>query len=469
MLFNTIEYWVFFAAVLGVYYAARGVAGRSVLVAASFVFYAAWHPVLALLLAASALANWGFGLAVGERDHRARKAVLVAAVAANLSLLVFFKYLNMLAATLAALLGLPADRWVFDILLPVGVSFFTFEGIAYVVDVYRRDVRPRANPLDIALLFSFFPHLVAGPIIRPAEFFPQIEAKRVPSPSDVEWGVLQVVKGLIKKCVFADNLAMVADAYFSGGIGQAGSAAALAGVLAFSFQIYFDFSGYTDIARGCARLLGYDFPPNFARPYLSADIAEFWRRWHISLSTWLRDYLYIPLGGNRRGEARTHLNLLATMGLGGLWHGASWNFAIWGLYHGLLLVAHRLWRKLAAGTPAELLFAGRIGHALGVALTFSLVTLGWITFRTPDFATSLAVLRDIFAFQAGPAAPVPPALAVLTLAAAAWCLLDRSARVQAWLVAGGRLRVPLALAASLLVLELFAHNETAVPFIYFQF
>jgi D-alanyl-lipoteichoic acid acyltransferase DltB (MBOAT superfamily) len=390
------------------------------------------------------------------------------AVAANLGVLGLFKYYGFVLGTVTNLLHLRAEAWALSIVLPVAISFYTFEAISYNVDVYRGAVRARRDLLGFALFISFFPHLVAGPIIRPAHFFPQLEGRRVPPVEALAWGVVQIVKGLIKKTVFADNFAVIANAYFDGRIGHAGAAAAWIGVIAFSMQIYFDFAGYTDIARGCARLLGYEFPPNFERPYLARDIAEFWRRWHISLSTWLRDYLYIPLGGNRRGHVRTYVNLLITMGLGGIWHGASWNFAVWGLYHGVLLALHRLWRQVHGDAEA-----GWFGQAVSVCVTFILVTLGWVMFRAPDFATTWRVLGDLFAGGLAVTVFVPTEFWVLLAATGLWLIADRRRRLQGWLSETGgtfgMVKVSSALAVALLVLELFSRTDIAVPFIYFRF
>ena len=350
MLFDTLSYWYFFAAVVLLLAALRPFAGKWLLVVASYVFYAFWDIRFVFLLAASTLANWAFGLWIARSEGSARRRALACAIVFNLGTLAFFKYFNFFADTLAALLHLDPHGLALRIVLPVGISFFTFEGIAYAIDVYRRDLPARRNALDFALFVSFFPHLIAGPIIRPVHFFPQIGQSLVLGDEDARWGLREILKGLFKKIALSNFYAPIADAYFHATQWNGAAVPAWVGVLAFSLQIYFDFSGYTDIARGCARLLGFKFPSNFERPYLSADIAEFWRRWHISLSSWLRDYLYIPLGGNRRGEARTCINLMIVMGLGGLWHGASWNFAVWGLYHGTLLVAHRYWRKFVTGT-----------------------------------------------------------------------------------------------------------------------
>ncbi|HEX6832181.1 MAG TPA: MBOAT family protein, partial [Rudaea sp.] len=425
MLFDTFGYWIFFAAVLIALAALRPQPGKWLLVAASYVFYACWDPRFVLLLGASTLANWLFGLRIDVEDVRARKRALIAAIVFNLGTLAFFKYFNFFVDSFAALFHLDPHAALLRIVLPVGISFFTFEGIAYAIDIYRRDLPARRSLLDFALFISFFPHLIAGPIIRPVNFFPQTGRALALTPEDARWGLREILKGLFKKIVLSNFYAPIADAYFHATPWEGSAVPAWIGVLAFSMQIYFDFSGYTDIARGCARLLGFRFPPNFERPYLATDIADFWRRWHISLSSWLRDYLYIPLGGNRRGEVRTSANLLIVMGLGGLWHGASWNFAVWGLYHGVLLVVHRYWRRAIAGSALEARVDAPMLRPFWTALTFVLVTLGWIPFRAPDFATTAATLRAVAAIPDLSLAIAHPAIVAIPILALAFCLIDR--------------------------------------------
>jgi len=468
MMFNAFEFWAFFALVALVYFTAPARAGRWVLLAASFIFYGSWNPLALILLAGYIGFNFLSGLAISRTRGAASGTVLAVAVTTNIVTLGAFKYSGFIFDNIDFIFKLPYGS-IPHLALPVGISFYTFEAISYNVDVYRRVLAARTRLIDFALFISFFPHLVAGPIIRPCHFFPQLAGRTVPSVEDLTWGATQVIKGLIKKTVFADNFALIANAYFNGADGHAGMTAAWAGTIAFSMQIYFDFSGYTDIARGCARLLGYDFPPNFERPYLAADIAAFWRRWHISLSTWLRDYLYIPLGGNRHGPARTCLTLLITMGLGGLWHGASWNFLVWGCYHGLLLAGHRVWRQ----SRFTGLLDNAAGRALGVAVTFFLVTLGWVTFRAPDFGTTLLVLGELFGGSMSGVQAIPDSFWVLLGTSAAWTALDRGRRLQTWLCNGsgplGALRTSSALALTLVVLELFSPSDVAIPFIYFEF
>ncbi len=470
MMFDTFQYWLFFAATLAVLAFLRHRPAKVVLVVASFVFYGFWDWRFCALLAASIVANYLFGLAIDRREGAARKRAVTLAVAFNLGVLGFFKYANFFIDSFASLFGLDANGMLLNIVLPVGISFFTFEGIAYAVDIYRRQMRAVRDPVDFSLFISFFPHLVAGPIIRPMDFFPQLSQRDALTSEDSRWGMREILKGLIKKVAFANWFAPIADAWYTGALYQDASVPAWAGVLAFSMQIYFDFSGYTDIARGCARLLGYRFPPNFERPYLSSNPTEFWRRWHISLSFWLRDYLYISLGGNRRGVPRTYLNLLIVMGLGGLWHGASWNFGIWGLYHGFLLVWHRLWRKAISGTRAEKLVDSRWLTPLWISLTFVIVTLGWIPFRAPDFASSMATFSALLQPQNWDFASTHPAILIVPIGTLIFCLIDRDRRWQDWLVERASLpTAALAGALALLFLEVFAQIDAQVPFVYFQF
>lgn len=470
MLFDTLQYWVFFALTLGLVALLPHALGKIALVALSYVFYGFWDVRFLLLLAGSTLANYLFGLMIEAHEGRRRRAALVAAVVFNLALLGVFKYFNFFVASFASLVGISEANLVLGIALPVGISFFTFEGIAYVTDVYRRDLQAVRNPVNFALFISFFPHLVAGPIIRPANFFPQTEVAQPVALTDANWGLVQILKGLIKKIVFADFFGPIADACFNGQLYQGMTVAPIFGLLAFSLQIYFDFAGYTDIARGCAALLGYRFPPNFERPYLATDIVEFWKRWHISLSTWLRDYLYIPLGGSRAGTARTYLNLMIVMGLGGLWHGASWNFLIWGLYHGVLLVTHRLWRNVLRLARLDAVVDRPVLIPMWIAITFILVTVGWIPFRAHDLATSIRIFSGLFAVPDVAFLMKVPAFSTLILISLVVCLLDRDRIVQDCLT---RLKSPWLIGGvtgvALWMIEAFGQLDTAVPFIYFQF
>ena len=468
MLFNSWIYWGFFSIVLVGYFSIPEKFSKIFLIFASFVFYGSWNFSFTLLLAAYIVFNYLSALLIHHNKNKFGSIILILSIACNFIPIIIFKYFVFFVGNLQIIVDVPEKFSALNLILPVAISFYTFEAISYNVDVSRGLVAPRRNFAEFALFMAFFPRLIAGPIIRPAQFFPQVASRRAPSGEDIRWGMVQIIKGLIKKTIFADHFALIADAYFSAQTGQPSMAGAWIGALAFAFQIYFDFSGYTDIARGCARLLGFDLPINFDRPYLARNIGAFWKYWHISLATWLRDYLYIPLGGNRGGVARTAINLMITMVLGGLWHGASWNFVLWGFYHGLLLCLYHLWAHLRRNAPPP----GFRGVCLGVAITFIFVTIGWVPFRAPDFATSIRVLGEMFGGAPGwPNAP--PSFWVLTGIIVIWNLLDRGRAIQNRLVAGtgiwDSVRFAGALALALFAMMMFAVTDLTVPFIYFQF
>lgn len=461
MLFNTVGFFLFLGVVLALFYGLPRSWRKVLLLAASYYFYASWNPkFIALLLTLTVIdytaGRWLERVPPGPR----RRLVLILSLAANLGFLGFFKYYNFLAGNLALVLGRPEHSFFLDIVLPLGISFHTFQSMSYVVDVYRGEQAAIRNPLDYALFICFFPQLVAGPIVRARDFFGDLLHWHAPSREELSRGVLLTVFGLMKKMAFADVFAQVADGYFGNVAGHPGLLTAWSGVTAFGLQIYFDFSGYTDMAIGVALLLGFRFPENFRRPYLAPSITEFWRRWHISLSTWLRDYLYIPLGGNRHGHLATYRNLLLTMLLGGLWHGASWNFLIWGGYQGVWLALERLTgqdhpRRGWAYVPR-------------VVLTFAVAMVGWVFFRAAGFGQAGAVLRQMFAGARGHLLFVPWHWILISLAVAGACaeerfdVFSRLVRAPAWAWAAG-------FALMLLMIELFGVMDAAIPFIYFQF
>jgi alginate O-acetyltransferase complex protein AlgI len=467
MLFDHLQYWIFFAAVLAAVASYSAKSGRIILVLASFVFYSFWDTRFVWLLGGYTLFNYFTGLAIEAAGPLSRRAWMVLGVAGNLCVLGFFKYFNFFIDSFSHLTGFDKSSIAIKILLPVGVSFFAFEGIAYNVDVYRRDVEPKRSLIEFALFITFFPHLVAGPIIRPNNFFPQVAAGWRLTRGDFGWGMVQIIKGLIKKVVFADALALYANQYFSNPDGH--QEMVFVGVTAFGLQIYFDFAGYTDIARGCARLLGFKFPPNFDRPYLSRSIAEFWKRWHISLSSWLRDYLYIPLGGSRSGKLMTYRNYMIVMGLGGLWHGASWNFVIWGVYHGLLLCGHRLWLEYS---PNVLLsrVKTRIGGAFSWLLTIVLVFIGWIPFRAADWQQTKSILSGLLHTESYHLSVLPADLMVLIALASIWCLIDQRRRLEQWAEErASMLSLTTASGLALWFMNLTMVRDISIPFIYFKF
>jgi alginate O-acetyltransferase complex protein AlgI len=463
MLFNTTRFFVFLAVVLALFYALPRRFRKYLLLAASYFFYASWNPkFIALLLTLTAI-DFTAGLWLERTESpRWRRAILIGSLVANLGFLGFFKYYNFLASNLASVLGKSPHSFWLDIVLPLGISFHTFQSISYVVDVYRRQQKAIRDPIDYALFISFFPQLVAGPIVRARNFFTDLYNWRPPSGDDVSRGIFLLALGLTKKMAFADQFAAVANTYFGDVAAHPGRLTAWSGAFAFAMQIYFDFSGYTDMAIGMATLFGFHFPVNFRRPYLARGIADFWRRWHISLSTWLRDYLYIPLGGNRHGRWMTYRNLLITMLLGGLWHGASWNFLIWGGYHGALLSVER------ATGGSEPRPHWRTLDPLRAIVTFALVTIGWVFFRAADLHQSAAIIRQMFAGPHGKSllSPWHVGLAAVALGIALveerWEAVERLMTAPVWAYAA-------ALAAMLFCLELFGVIDASIPFIYFQF
>ena len=468
MVFNSLTFLIFFAVVFGLYWLLPGWTARKwLLLVASYVFYGAWSPPYVFLLLASTFLDWWLARWIGRTaDPRKRRFLLVASLAGNLGLLGYFKYGAFLLANFAALMAAagidyrPADP---GILLPIGISFYTFASLSYTLDVYRGEVRSDWKFADYALFVSFFPHLVAGPILRARNFLPQIAAPRRPTANEVGWGLALFCFGLFCKVVMADAVfAPVVDAVYAAPQ-KFDAADTWAAVLAFSGQIYYDFNGYSLCAIGLALCFGYAFPDNFRHPYAAVGFSDFWRRWHISLSTWLRDYLYIPLGGNRGGAWRAGRSLMLTMLIGGLWHGASWLFVLWGGLHGLYLWAERLLKqRFAAPLPA----GSRLPLQL---LTFLVVSLTWIPFRatTPDVA--LGVAAGLFRGGWPLSLDLPGLAAVAAMAlTAAWHLSMRERRLETAVAAWGRPRQFATMAGCLMAMYLFSGGDQRA-FIYFQF
>jgi D-alanyl-lipoteichoic acid acyltransferase DltB (MBOAT superfamily) len=394
MLFNSYPFlFVFLPLTLaGFFWLGRssGTLAAAWLTLASLFFYGWWDWRFVPLLVASIAFNYMAGVAIARSTAAARKRWFVTAVAADLGLLAYFKYANLLVSSVNAV-G-ETHYGPLDIVLPLGISFFTFTQIAYLADVFQNKAR-EARPVHYALFVSYFPHLIAGPILHHKEMMPQFAEPRTyrPQSTALVLGAVIFTLGLAKKVLIADNIAPYANAVFSGP-GHPGLLVAWGGVLAYAFQIYFDFSGYSDMAIGLSRLFGIRLPLNFNSPYKSRNVIEFWRRWHMTLSRFLRDYLYIPLGGNRRGSLRRYVNLMITMLLGGLWHGAGWNFAIWGGLHGLYLCVNHLWQRWFGDTPSRT----RAGRFVSVAATFVAVNVAWVFFRAPDVETGRDILLGMF-------------------------------------------------------------------------
>ena len=467
MLFPTLAFGIFF---LFVYFTAwsldRENGRRKIfLLLASWFFYAQWDWRFVGLLIASAILNWGVAALIASSDSPLRRKWLVAlGVAINLTILGFFKYYGFFVEQAVELLnqfGWERDAPLLQIVLPIGISFFTFQGISYVVDVHRGKTPPARSLVDVMLLMSFFPHLVAGPIVRASDLLPQFD--RVPrlTREMAAHGLLLIAWGLFKKTVIASELAvrLVDPVFFDpSAYGALDIAAATYG---YAVQIYCDFSAYSDMAIGLAALLGYSFPRNFDQPYRAGSMQQFWRRWHISLSSWLRDYLYVPLGGGRKGLVSSCINIMITMLLGGLWHGAAWTFIAWGALHGAVQAVERVWRHFREGKAG-------LPHWLGVIVTFHIVCLGWILFRAESFDLAMQMLEGLT--RAAPIMVLTPFLLALIVGGIAMHWLPPRA------VEGLAVRVKEApaitmgvLVGVMILLVEAMRPEGVAPFIYFQF
>jgi len=471
MVFNSLTFMVFFACVLALHSLPLPWTAKKVnLLIASYIFYSAWNPPFVILLWISTVVDWyaAQGL-VNAKRQSARHAWMLLSVIANLGMLGYFKYGQFLLDNFSALmaaLGVVYQPPHSDIVLPVGISFYTFATLSYTLDIYLRRALPARNFLDYALFVTFFPHLVAGPIMRPTELVPQFAQPRRASADQLRFGLALMTLGLFNKVVLADSfLANVAEkVYDSDKI--PGALDAWAATLAFSGQIFCDFAGYSTTAIGAAMCLGFAMPDNFRFPYAAVGFSDFWRRWHITLSSWLRDYLYIPLGGNRHGEGRTYAALMTTMLLGGLWHGANWTFVVWGGLHGLYLSVERLLRtRFASYRPGPLAFL-----ALGL-LTYALVNLTWVFFRAKTFGKAWTVLGGMV----GQHAAAKPILATYSLVCVAaivtgivvthWLMRERTLESVVARTPAPALSVVWALMAFAIII---AQGEGSA-FIYFQF
>ncbi len=466
MLFPTVQFAVFFVLVLVASWLLMPfpLRWKPFILLASYVFYSAWDwRFVGLLLAVTVVTQAGAALLPRIAGERERKRMLVMTLVFDLGLLAWFKYYGFFATSLAATLGaigLGAPLPLLQVVLPVGISFFTFQAISYVIDVYRGEIEP-AKPIDFALYLAFFPHLVAGPIVRASEFVPQLRRPRNPRHVEGARGFSLIAGGLFKKVVVANLLATtLVDPVLSTPSAHSALEIIVA-VYGYAVQIYADFSGYTDMAIGLALLLGFRFPENFDRPYTAVSLQDFWRRWHMTLSRWLRDYLYIPLGGNAGSSRRTERNLLITMVLGGLWHGAAWTFVIWGAIHGLGLAIERRRGASATGWSSN--------PVVSRLITFHIVCVGWVFFRAGSVSAAWTILTRAFTAW-GPAPLVTPAIVLVIVAALAMQYVPRDV--------GRRLQVsfsnyaPVVQGAALAVVLLIADAlgpQGIAPFIYFQF
>ena len=473
MLFNSLTFVVFFAVVLALHALPFSwKVKKTNLLIASYIFYGAWNPPFVVLLWISTVLDWYVAKWIHREERPARRRwLLLLSIAGNLGILGYFKYGEFLLENWQAAMQLAGIAYAppeWSIVLPVGISFYTFQSMAYSLDVYLRRERPAESFLDFALFVTFFPQLVAGPIVRPADLIPQFAAPRRATAQQFIWGLGLASLGLFEKVVVADTLlAPSADAVF-GAAKSLHPLDAWIGVLAFSGQIFSDFAGYSTTALGVSLCLGFSLTNNFRFPYAAIGFSDFWRRWHISLSTWLRDYLYVPLGGNRKGRGRTYFNLMTTMLLGGLWHGANWTFVVWGGLHGLYLVVERYLTETLAGRRIATGPWSRIALAM---LTYFLINLTWVFFRAPDFPSAWRLIQSMFGF-AGEAKKVlywngviEVAVVTLVMLIVHWRMRDTTLeavveRTPAWIVGA---------VWAAMVFAVITTQGSGNAFIYFQF
>ena len=479
MIFNSLNYVVFLLVVLPIYYNVGLKNQNRLLLAASYLFYGWWDWRFCSLLAISTVVDFFVAKAIPKAEQKGKKRLLLVSIFTNLGILGFFKYFNFFrdsAALLMGTLGLQADWPTLNIILPMGISFYTFQTMSYTIDVYRGG-KPTEKFLPFALYVCFFPQLVAGPIERASNLLPALENPRQVSGKQWSDGLFLIITGLFRKIVIADTAAAYANKCFSSP-GTYPSLGLLIGLYLFSFQIYADFSGYSAVARGSAKLLGIDLMVNFRQPYFSTSITEFWRRWHISLSSWLRDYLYISLGGNRHGIKKTYRNLMITMLLGGLWHGASWTFVVWGGLHGVYLALHKYYLdegKEKRPNQKQPRWPS-LRNALCMFATFNLVALSWIFFRAADFSNATAVLGGILTFRGpllamgNPNLVVEPILALLLILACTFLIDYPAHRNRDVLAAQKWPWVPRGFLYAFVICGILLYSGgDDIPFIYFQF
>ena len=476
MLFNSFIFFIFLAVVLPAFYLTSRKYRNLILLVSSYVFYGYWDWRFCFLLVLSTVVDYFIGKRLHKEKREVwRKRLLFMSLGVNLGILAFFKYFNFFTDSFVQMLsvaGMTPDFVHLNVILPVGISFYTFQTMSYTIDIYRKKLEPTHNFWDFALFVSFFPQLVAGPIERASRLLPQISKGFSPNSQQIREGIHLIVLGMFKKVMIGDACGRIVDHVFAQPEYYA-SIELFAALLLFAIQIYADFSGYSHIARGTSKLLGLELMKNFEQPYLSANITEFWRRWHISLSSWLKDYLYIPLGGNRKGKVRTYINLMLTMLLGGLWHGANWTFVVWGGLHGIYLAIHKL---MLRGKKPQTEYKHESLMGLGIYVgkvisVFFLVLLTWLFFRAQSFEQAAYFLNKFVYWEASPLSGRFIAIAMGFLCMSTLIdLLQYNYKAHTFLLKVSNPPVRWAvLSALMLISVVYMFVEEPLPFVYFQF
>lgn len=468
MIFTSLIFLVFYIVLVGLLLTFKNNTVRqSLLLLSSYFFYGWWNPAFIILIMASSIWGWYLGLLMGRTDNEREKSLYLAiSLSLSIAMLAYYKYAEFLAENFVTLLGLEWDYHL-GITLPVGISFFTFQTMSYGIDLKRGRIPVCKSLPDFMLFVAFFPQLVAGPIVRASEFLPQLSRKINITWPNMIIGAQLFLGGAIQKVLFADNLSVYVDAVFLEPSLYSAGTLWLA-TMAYAMQIFCDFSGYSLMAIGVARTLGFMLPENFRMPYIAKSITEFWRRWHMSLSFWLRDYLYISMGGNRKGNFRTYVHLMITMLLGGLWHGASWNFVIWGALHGIALAIHKLWESNTHWLTAYREM--RIYKALAWSLTLLFVIVLWVPFRSPDIETTFIYLTNMLGNETGISWMHPNVIMILTLSVIWHLLYVFYSKPLLYFPTNEyhKLYPQIILSGFMLMIILFAPMNTS-PFVYFQF
>ncbi len=468
MLFTQIEFAFFIITVLlYLFWMKNNTARKGLILVASYYFYAYWDYRFLCLILVSTIVDYSIGLQLTKTLNLTRRRFfLISSLVVNLGILFFFKYFNFFISSFQVILTpLNLNVSTLNIILPVGISFYTFQTLSYTIDVYNKKIEPCTSLLDFAVFVAFFPQLVAGPIVRASHFLPQLRQYVPLTKTNFLEGSRIFVIGMFKKVFVADRLAMFIDPVISNAAAFDGATLWLA-MFAYSIQIYCDFSGYSDMAIGISRIMGYDLNINFNFPYIAKSIGDFWRRWHISLSTWIRDYLYIPMGGNRKGQRRTYINTFVAMALCGLWHGAAWTFVFWGIWHGFALIVHRYWQNIKM--EKAVLFQGiQFPRIANWGLTMTVVLTGWVFFRAQDFSQAMLILQKMFLLGEGVSWMHPFVLFILILTVLVHVIHDLNITklhmlpVNAWYTP--------AILFCLIWLVVLFYPKGFQPFIYFQF